>query len=90
MNWWETPQYDELRTAGPYPPVEPVEREHELRFSDAGSTAPRWRCHCGEWEMPVREMRNRTTGNNRREAELAYMSHRDEQPGAYGAGPGFN
>lgn len=62
-------------------------RPHELllRADPVG-----WYCRCKRWEFGLRVMAHRRTGNNYREAELAYMSHRDAQPGAYGAGPGYN
>jgi hypothetical protein len=61
------------------------ERAHVLLIDGT-----RWSCKCRQWEFPYKAMPYRSTRNNRREAELSYMTHRDSQPGAYGAGPGYN
>lgn len=62
-------------------------RPHELL---GGLPEDEWRCRCAGWSFPAKPHRGRRTRDNRREAELSWMTHRDSQPGAYGAGPGYN
>lgn len=76
MAWWDAPQYDKFR-AGPYPSVEArAPREHELLRADDDT----WTCRCDAWSMPRRPHQRRTTGDNHREAELSWMTHRDSFP----------